>query len=85
MRGKPLTLDGRTQCIKHWAREFNIPVNTLRTRLERGDDLKTALTQPRQGYGYRGPKSDYGIWQVWRDWITAPLLSTELSTENNLT
>jgi hypothetical protein len=73
VRGKPLTLNGRTQCIKHWALEFNIPVNTLRTRLERGDDLRTALTAARQGTGCQGPKGAYGVWCVWRAWITAPL------------
>ena len=79
--GKLLTLNGRTQCIRHWAREYNIPVNTLRTRLERGDDLLTALTAPRdsKGGGRRIP-TPYGIFRAWRDWITAPLI-----TEKNMT
>lgn len=72
MRGKPYTLDGRTQCLKDWAREFNIPVSSVRERLDRGDDLLAALTAaPRQGDGYLAV-GHYGISAVWRDWIMAP-------------
>lgn len=78
-RGKPYTLHGREQCLKHWAREYNIAYGTLRTRLESGIGLEQALTTPRQGDGYRSP-GGYGIMAVWRRWITAPII-----TENNLT
>lgn len=78
-RGIPHTLDGRTQCLAHWAREFNIPNNTVRERLERGWDLRTALTAVRQGDGYRA-LGYYGILVVWRQWVTAPVI-----TENNIT
>lgn len=75
--GKMITLHGREQCLKHWAREFNIPVNTLRTRLERGTDLLTALTATRAGYGYRSVKGAYGISRVWREWVSAPALNVK--------
>lgn len=79
MRGIPFTLDGRTQCLKHWAREFNIPLSSLRARLKAGTDLRTALTADRAGDGYRA-LGYYGILAVWNQWIMAPVI-----TENNLT
>lgn len=71
-RGIPYTLDGRTQCLKHWAREFNVPVNTVRERMARGHDLHTALTMARQGDGYCTAGGTHGVMAVWRAWITAP-------------
>lgn len=78
-RGIPFTLDGRTQCLKHWAFEFNISYTTVKARIRAGADLRTALTAKRQGDGYRGA-GYYGIPTAWREWISAPIV-----TENNLT
>jgi hypothetical protein len=80
MRGKPYTLAGRTQCLKHWALEFNIAYATVRERLNAGHDLHTALTAPILGNCELDHTS---IIAVWRRWITAPLV-TDIS-ENNLT
>ena len=74
MRGTPYTLDGRTLCLKHWAREYNIPISTVRERIHQGMDLRTALTATRTGYGYR-TSGHYGILEAWRLWISAPLIT----------
>lgn len=76
-RGIPYTLDGRSQCLKRWAEEFNIPLTSVRVRLAEGWDLRRALTAPRQGTGYRKP-APYDISAVWRQWITAPLVTENI-------
>jgi len=79
MRSTRYTLDGRTLSLRHWAREYNMSVTTVRERIRQGIDLRTALTTPRLGYGYRSI-GRYGIPDVFRKWSSAPLI-----TENNLT
>lgn len=81
MKNNPYILNGRTQFLREWAREYNIPFSTVRTRIESGMELKEALTAARQGTGYRIP-GGYGIIAAWRQWIMAPVLYTELSTSD---
>lgn len=41
-----LTLDGRTQCVSAWAREYGMDVNAFYNRLRLGWEMRRALTQP---------------------------------------
>ena len=42
-----ITYNGKTQCLKDWADEFNINRITLTYRLKRGWDISEALTTPK--------------------------------------
>lgn len=37
------TFDGKTQCLKDWCRELDIPYATARNRIKRGQSIKQAL------------------------------------------
>jgi hypothetical protein len=79
VRGNAHTLHGRTQSLKDWAREFNMPYATLRDRMATGRySLEEALTAPRQGDLAPGA---YGTMSVWRRWITAPLVSPSTDSQ----
>jgi hypothetical protein len=41
-----LTYKGKTQCIAAWAEEYNLPYDTLRTRIRRGWNIDRALNEP---------------------------------------
>ena len=45
-RNKQISYMGKTQCLSAWAKEFGIKVSLFRHRLERGWDIKTALSEP---------------------------------------
>lgn len=43
---RPLTWNGRTQPLSAWAREAGLPAATIRSRLERGESLGSAMARP---------------------------------------
>jgi hypothetical protein len=45
-RNRFLTWDGRTQILKHWAKEYDLAPRRLSERLKRGWSLERALTTP---------------------------------------
>ena len=46
-RCRMYTMDGKTQSLSNWAREYNAPIERTRQRVvNRGWDLKVALTTP---------------------------------------
>lgn len=45
-----LSFQGKTKTVTQWARQFNISASTLFWRLNRGWDVKRALTQPIRAY-----------------------------------
>lgn len=42
------TMDGKTMCLRDWAREYNMDYGTLRARLRSGMDFVSAIHKPAQ-------------------------------------
>jgi hypothetical protein len=51
-----LTFNKKTQILEDWAKQYNLPRNTLNNRLKKGWDIEKALTTP-SGHYPRGSKS----------------------------
>lgn len=45
-RNRFYSFNGKTQCMKDWAKDYGISYFTLRSRLDRGMDIESALTKP---------------------------------------
>lgn len=46
----PITFRGQTKPLTHFAKEFNLPENTVRKRISFGWPIEKALTTPRRNY-----------------------------------